>query len=324
MRQRRLRVRGRVAWYHAISRVVAGERLLGPEEKAVLRKWIFRAAGFCGVEVVTYAILDNHFHLLVRVPLAPEEISDAEIIRRFRLLYGERSSFGMPRAEVLVEILRNGGTEASKWRKRLLARMHDLSAFMATVKQRFAVWYNRTHGRFGTLWAERFKSVLVEGSPAALSTVAAYIDLNPVRAGLVSDPAEYHWCGYAEAVAGRSEARDGIRSIFHRSSGEPWSTVMASYRVILFGRGGQAKAGAARIEPDRVRAVLANGGELPPHEALRCRIRYFSDGVVLGGGAFVRRFLEGRGKAPPDFDPPLVGSGEDLRSLARLRGQIVG
>jgi hypothetical protein len=61
---------------------------------------------------------------------------------------------------------------------------------------------DRTRCRQGTLWEERFKSVLVEGAGPALSVMAAYIDMNPVRAGLVSDPKDYRWCGNAAAVAG--------------------------------------------------------------------------------------------------------------------------
>lgn len=58
--------------------------------------------------------------------------------------------------------------------------MHDLSEFMKTVLQRFTLWFNRTHQRTGTLWEEGFKSVIVESGTAA-RTMAAYIDLNPVR-----------------------------------------------------------------------------------------------------------------------------------------------
>jgi putative transposase len=43
--------------------------------------------------------------------------------------------------------------------------------------------------------------VVVENSVNALKTVAAYIDLNPIRAGLVEDPKDYRFCGYGEAVA---------------------------------------------------------------------------------------------------------------------------
>jgi hypothetical protein len=129
----------------------------------------------------------------------------------------------------LEKSLKEGDADTLLVRERLLARMHDLSEFMKTVKQRFSIWYNRNHGnRRGTLWMERFKSVLVEGKGNPLQTMAAYIDLNPVRAGLVEDPKDYRFCGYAEAVArsagsllrqgsgGRAgqAARRGIRHIW--------------------------------------------------------------------------------------------------------------
>lgn len=49
---------------------------------------------------------------------------------------------------------------------------------------------------------DRNRSILVQGSSNALTTMAAYIDLNPVRAGLVEDPGAYRYCGYGEAVGG--------------------------------------------------------------------------------------------------------------------------
>ena len=84
--------------------------------------------------------------------------------------------------------MKQGGDAAEEMRTKLLSRMGDVSVFMKELKQRFSIWYNKSHRRYETLWAERFKSVLVEGSRSALRTVAAYIDLNPVRAGLVEDP----------------------------------------------------------------------------------------------------------------------------------------
>ena len=63
----------------------------------------------------------------------------------------------------IERLLLAGGEGAIEVRQRLLARMGDLSELMKTVKQRFSVWYNRNNGRYGTLWADRFKSVLVEG-----------------------------------------------------------------------------------------------------------------------------------------------------------------
>jgi len=53
---------------------------------------------------------------------------------------------------------------------------------MKDLKQRFTQWYNKRNGLKGTLWEDTYQSVLVEDSERALMTMAAYIDLNPVRA----------------------------------------------------------------------------------------------------------------------------------------------
>ena len=79
--------------------------------------------------------------------------------------------------------------------------------FVKELKERFSRWFNKKHARRGTLWMERFRSVIVEGGEC-LRTVAAYIDLNPMRAGLVAEPEEYRWCGYTEALGG-SQSRCG-------------------------------------------------------------------------------------------------------------------
>ena len=165
--------------YHCVSRIVGGEWYLDNRAKEVLRRQIGRVSVFCGVEVLTYCIMSNHFHLLVRVP-EYREVTDEEILKRLSELHGERDV----RVSMLAAALKEDDPYGKAWRGRLLARMGDVSIFMKELKQRFSIWYNRSHGRFGTLWAERFRSVLVEGRPFALQTVAAYIELNPVRAGL--------------------------------------------------------------------------------------------------------------------------------------------
>ncbi|MFP4156340.1 MAG: transposase, partial [Opitutales bacterium] len=76
-----------------MSRVVGSERLLGAREKEVFRKMLWRVADFSGVEVLTYCIMDNHFHVLVRVPERDRAISDAELLRRFRVLYPKPTKY---------------------------------------------------------------------------------------------------------------------------------------------------------------------------------------------------------------------------------------
>ena len=78
---------------------------------------------------------------------------------------------------------------------------------------RFTRWFNGKHTRKGTLWEERFKSVIVQSGDAA-RTMAAYIDLNLVRLGMVADPAGYCWGSYGEAIGGANKgngkkAREG-------------------------------------------------------------------------------------------------------------------
>ncbi|HMP73138.1 MAG TPA: hypothetical protein PKE55_07740, partial [Kiritimatiellia bacterium] len=171
-------------------------------------------------------------------------------------------------------------------------RMGDVSEFFKTLKQRFTQWYNRRHARRGTLWEERFKSVLVEGRGNVLATMAAYIDLNPVRAGLVTDPKDYRFCGYGEAVAGGSVARGGLALVAEcLGQGVDWRAAGKAYRVYLYGKG-ERTSSKQGFSAEEVKKVLAEGGKLSRAEVLRCRVRYFSDGVALGSRAFVEEVFE--------------------------------
>lgn len=284
MRQGRVKAEGETAVYHCVTRVVAGEMLLDADCKEVLRKMLWQVAGFCGVEILAYCLMTNHFHVLVRVPEATGIPRD-ELLRRYRILYGEARAPHQPDPDVLATILEQGtAEEVARWESRLLRRMNDVSEFMKTLKQRFSVWYNKTHGRYGTLWAERFKSVLVEDDPMSLQTVAAYIDLNPVRAGLAEDPANYRWSSYGEAMGGRRRAQAGLASVvgMRRSP-----QAAEAYRMVLFGKGGTGRVDQELIPREKVVEVLSSGGKVPRAALLRCRVRYFSDGVVLGSKAFV-------------------------------------
>ena len=242
--------------------------------------------GFCGVRVLTYAIMSNHFHLLLHVPVR-KNISDKELIRRMRLLYSK------PFVDEYQRLLREARKEKQEeyvkhLRNKYLYRMYDVSEFMKTLKQRFTMWYNRNNDRRGTLWEERFKSILVQNSENALIMMASYIDLNAVRAGMVTDPKEYRYCGYGEAVGGGKEAREGLKGVMLTLGVDQavWGQVSHKYRRLLYMRGQktETKSGFSR---EKVQQVLDEGGKLSRQEVLRCRVRYFSDGVVLGSQSFV-------------------------------------
>ncbi len=312
--------------YHCMTRTVNGELLFKNREKEVLRKMIWQIANFSGVEVLTYCVMSNHFHVLLRVP-SGREVSDAELKRRYKVLYPKPTKYQEATAEEMFKTLQSGGEEADVIRQKLLARMGDVSEFMKAVKQRFSVWYNRSHQRYGTLWAERFKSVLVEGKGNPLQTMAAYIDLNPVRAGIVEDPKDYRFCGYAEAVAGEPAAKQGLIRIWSDYGAKRIDSALRAHRLLIFGK---HASDAHLIEKKRSAAlkILEEGeGCLPKTAILRCRVRYFTDGAILGSAEYVRGFsgvwqAERKRKYPPKVSPLKGADWGDLAVIQGLRRKV--
>ncbi|MBC8188870.1 MAG: transposase [Puniceicoccaceae bacterium] len=334
MRTRRLKISGASAIYHVMTHTVAGTPHFDERAKEVLRKMIWQLADFSGVEVLTYCIMSNHFHVLVRVPV-PEAVSDVELLRRYKVLYPKPTKYQTASITVMAQQLAGGGEEAEAIRQKLLARMADVSEYMKAVKQRFSVWYNRSHRRRGTLWTERFKSVLVEGKGNPLQTMAAYIDLNPVRAGIVHDSKDYRFCGYAEAVAGGALARRGLRCIWRAYVGGDARSrpsvdeALQMHRELTFG---QRASDPGLSEAARRRALKVledDNAVLPKATVLRCRVRYFTDGAILGSQEYVRGFVDiwqmqkGR-KHPPKANLLRGADWQDLACIQGLRQSVFG
>ncbi|MGE9290432.1 MAG: transposase, partial [Puniceicoccales bacterium] len=152
----RRKVIGKTSYYHVMSRTVNGEALFGDREKEVFRKMIWKVADFSGIRVITYAVMKNHFHILVEVPQEGTFVTDAELVRRYRLLYPKPTPWQPMRAEVLERRLQENLLEGKELREWLLNRMHDISEFMRTLKLRFSRWFNRSRDRFGPVWSDRF------------------------------------------------------------------------------------------------------------------------------------------------------------------------
>jgi len=283
------------AYYHCISRVVDRQMLFGPEEKQKFVSFLFEYTQFCEVRLVTYCIMTNHFHILVEVPPPPEEMPDDEALsKKLETLSGIKRA-GKFRQDLERFRERKQHKAAEALRGKVLCRMWDISNFMKELKQRFTQWYNRGKKRKGTLWEERFKSVLVESAGETLATMAAYIDLNPVRANLVDDPGQFPYCGYAAALAGNKEVLGGLAKALPPG----FEDVLAAYRLLLFAQGEMNEGIDEQGRPPRrgftseeVAQVMAAKGKLPLHDYLRLRVRYFCDGAVVGRRPFVNEVFK--------------------------------
>jgi len=305
MRRARLKVPEdrALGYYHCVSRVVDRRRVLREVEKEHFVALMRECEAFCELRVLTYCLMSNHFHILVEVPKRPEVLpSSEEVLGKVRRLSGY-SNAGL--VEQRLAMYRDAEDEEGlqAYLETFNARMWDVSAFMKLLKQRFTQWYNGRMARKGTLWEDRFKSVVVEGASQALAATAAYIDLNPVRAGLVEDPKDYRWCGYGEAVGGKRRAREGLRVIATalQASKEPTARAgLEMYRMQMFNEGteeresldqeGRTVRGA--VAREEVLGVLSKKGRLPMATYLQCRVRYFCDGAVMGSRGFVEELFQ--------------------------------
>jgi len=294
--------------YHCISRVVDRRFIFGEREMVYFRSTMRKLEAFLGIQVLSYCLMSNHFHILLEVP-DPEhiEVLTADGLRaKLPLLYHGKAlavvQDELDRAKASADSS-GVSTGLDEILARYQARMGNLSVFLKELKQRFSQWYNLCNERSGTLWEYRFTSVIVDGSDEhAAMTMAAYIELNPVRAGIVQDPRHYRWCSYAEALAGKKSARQGLIRLHARTRAWQgrsllWKDVAAAYRIHLFGKG-ERRIGDPRTEmgtrtgiaPDKVDRVIAEQeGILTLYDRLLHRTRYFCDGLVFGSSDFVNK-----------------------------------
>src|SRR6201987_1936226 len=240
MRFPRVKAEGQ-GYYHCVSRVVEGRFIFqvyghGSVEAEKLIMLMRSLEAFSGVHVLNYVLMSNNFHLLCEVP-EPRPLSAAEVLDRVEAGYGPTRRQALQEEIARYRRQPDGDAQVQRLLDRYRRRMYDISVFIKELKGRFAQWYNQRHDRYGVLWAERFKSALLEGGEA-LAAVAAYIELNPVRAGLCTDPKDYRYCGYAEALAkGSLLARQGIRTILGQPETISWKELSGEYRKYLFVQG---------------------------------------------------------------------------------------
>ena len=266
----RMVIRGEPAVYHVISRTALDGYPFGEVEKDYFFKVVRRLSNVYFTEILGICMMGNHFHLLVKM-LPDSDFTDDDLRRRHELYYGGDKVF--PDGQIPY----------------FRARWSSLSEFVKEVKLGFTRFYNRRHNRRGFLWGERFKSVIVEQGHTLINCLA-YIDLNPVRAGLVEKPEDYRFSsiGYHVQTGNRGGFLSldfGLKEFNVPGAGER----LRRYRRFLYEKGGNETEKGSRINEKILEKERGRDFKLSRIDRFRYRTRYFSDSGVIGTKEFVNK-----------------------------------
>jgi REP element-mobilizing transposase RayT len=176
-------------WYHCVTRCVRRAFLLGEgqnDRKAWIDKRLKELAQTFSVAVAGFSVLDNHLHVLVRLDSdLAKGWSDEETVRRWGRLFPPRDKSRQP-LPVSDAWVQERLTDAG-WVAKARDRLQSLSWFMKCLKEPLSRLANREEQTRGTFFEGRFKSVAILDEECLLAT-CAYIDLNPVAAGIARVP----------------------------------------------------------------------------------------------------------------------------------------
>jgi REP element-mobilizing transposase RayT len=206
-------------YYHCVARCVRRAWLWGRDEYAGKdyshrKQWVIdrlrELSSVFAMEVCAFAVMSNHYHVVLYVDTARAKgWSDDQVMERWRRLF---------RLPTLIERHQRGETTSlaeqdvarkiiSLWRARLM----DVSWFMRALNEYLARRANQEDGCSGRFWEGRFKSQALLDE-AGILTAMAYVDLNPIRAGIANSPETSEFTSAFERIQVlKSEATGGVR-----------------------------------------------------------------------------------------------------------------
>ena len=180
-------------YYHCVSRCVRRAYLCGQDSstgqcyehrRGWLEERIRLLSSLFAIDICAYAVMSNHYHIVVKIN-SSEQWSDENVIARWLCLY--KGPLLVRRVQQGIELSPAEQQTVDEivaiWRQRL----QDLSWFMKCLNEPIARMANKEDHCTGHFWEARFKSQALRTERALLSCMA-YVDLNPVRAGIADSP----------------------------------------------------------------------------------------------------------------------------------------
>ncbi len=255
--------------YHVMSRSALTGYPIGAVENDYLLGLIKRYSHVYFSEIIGLCLMGNHFHLLVRMH-PDDNYTDDDIQKRFALYYGP---------DQIIET-----DQIPFYRK----KWASLSEFIKDIKQTFSRFYNKRHDRRGFFWGDRFKSLIVENGETLINCLA-YIDLNPIRAGVVDRPEEYRWNSLGYHV--QTGNRDGFLSLdfgLREFGVMDDKRRLEKYRRFVYETGAVDTDKGAAVDEGILEKERKKEFKLTRTERFKYRTRYFSDSGIIGTREFVR------------------------------------
>ena len=290
--------------YHLMSRLAHRAFFLTEEERTRAVDLMYRVAEFSGVLVLAYAFMLNHFHIFIYVP-EPEDIDEEEILRRVNVLYR-----GMSRNAVLAEwdrlkneekkecaVKRDGGdytSRFSRYKEAFLRRMWNSAEFMRTFKQHFTMSYNGRREHAGTMWEGRYHDRNHPPQEPVMWRTSAYVDANPVRAGMVGWPDSYEWCSFAAACRGEVRARRGYEFMYGAS--DDWNVTREKHEISI--REALAESRAEPVAKEKVRKENSRREPISKHDPQLSEPRAYTIILDRGIPAIAERIVDALAQGP--------------------------
>ncbi len=309
-RTSRMIIEHQSAVYHVMSRTALDGFPLQAFEKDYLAELIKRMAGLFFTEIFGYCVMGSHFHLLVKM-IPEHHFTDEEVKKRLVQFYGEKKA---PVGESQLLTMRQ--------------KLANLSEFVREIKVNFTRFYNKRHGRKGYFWGDRFKSLIVEQGETMINCLA-YIDLNPVRAGIVAKPDDYRWSSLGHHI--QTENKDGLLSTdfgLKKFNVKSKKERIRRYRQYVYEAGAIQpgdKPFAKTIPEEIVGTQRKKNFEISRTDRFLYRTRYFTDSGIIGSKEFVSstyRQFKHLFASNQEKKPKAVKGLDGLFSLKRLSESI--
>ena len=210
------------AWYHCVCRCVrraflCGEDRFTGKNYEHRREWIAsrikELAAIFAIDVAAYAVMSNHYHIVAHIDRKRTLVwSVDEVLARWTQLFVGPVLVNRYLSPARAEMCEAEVTKVMELVEIYRMRLHDLSWFMRALNESLARQANAEDGCKGHFWEGRFRSQALLDEQALLAAMA-YVDLNPVRAGMAETPEKSDYTSIQERLGFVSDVGSAVGKV---------------------------------------------------------------------------------------------------------------